>query len=242
MNSDPRFYEAQQALGINNPNSAGEIKKINDYIFEQDIDNYKKDDDFIKAANTLVSQGEIEADSYKYHNEESYKAWAEKKGFDEERSKFYSDRMLKEHGENWYGTGVEGIKYDSSNLTAIQGQMEKDYYDSQTADQQAQLDKAYEQNKADSEAAAAQQQEFMKEMMNQPVYKAQQAMPIAVQKPQAKQEALLPAPAAPMPMNIAPPPAPELTQAANKMAIVRTPQSTKARQRRSTRGTSSLIN
>ena len=43
MNADPRFYEAQQALGISNPNDADEIARINDYIFEQDRDRYMKD-------------------------------------------------------------------------------------------------------------------------------------------------------------------------------------------------------
>ena len=97
-------------------------------------------------------------------------------------------------------------------------------------------------NQLAMEEAAEAQRQMMEDMMNQPVYMPrQQGMP-TVQKPMAKQNPILPAPAAPSPMNIGAPPPPELTAASNKMAIVRTPKSTRQRQRRATRGTSSLIN
>ena len=128
-----------------------------------------------------------------------------------------------------------------SDIDRIYSRMEENAYERQSEEQQEQLDEQYQRMRKDQLADAEKQQELMKEMMNQPVYQPRQAMPTIVQKPEVKNDPLLPAPAAPMPMNIAPPPAPELTAAQNKMAIVRTPQSTKARQRRATRGTSSLI-
>ena len=128
-----------------------------------------------------------------------------------------------------------------SEIDAIYAQMEKNTYDQQSKDQQDQLNEQYERMRADQLADAEAQRELMEEMMNQPVYQPRQTTPMVVKKPDVKNEPLLPAPAPQTPMNIAPPPAPELTATQNEMAIVRTPKSTRARQRRSTRGTSSLI-
>ena len=114
-------------------------------------------------------------------------------------------------------------------------------FDRQAEEQSAELNERYEKMSAEQKAAADEQREFMEEMMNQPVYQPRQTTPMVVKKPDVKNEPLLPAPAPQTPMNIAPPPAPELTATQNEMAIVRTPKSTRARQRRSTRGTSSLI-
>ena len=128
-----------------------------------------------------------------------------------------------------------------SELDRIYARMEQNTYNSQSEDQQAQLQSQYERMRADQLADADRQQELMEEMMNQPVYMPQQGAPPMVEKPAAENEPLLPAPVAPAPMQIGAPPTPELAESANKMAIVRTPKSTKARQRRATRGTSSLI-
>lgn len=97
-------------------------------------------------------------------------------------------------------------------------------------------------NQLAMEEAAKAQRQMMEDMMNQPVYMPKQGAPPVVQKPIPKQNPILPAPAAPSPMNIGAPPPPELTAASNKMAIVRTPKTTRQRQRLATRGTSSLIN
>ena len=128
-----------------------------------------------------------------------------------------------------------------SELDRIYARMEENKYNQQSEDQQFQLQEQYERMRADQLADAERQQELMEEMMNQPVYMPKEGAPPLVQKPAAKNEPLLPAPVAPAPMQIGAPPTPELTESANKMAIVRTPKSTKARQRRATRGTSSLI-
>ena len=115
-------------------------------------------------------------------------------------------------------------------------------YGQQSAKQQKQLEDQFKQSQAAQKASADSQQKMMEEMMNQPVYMPkQQGMPM-VQKPQVQNDPLLPAPAPNTPMSIGAPPAPELTNTGNRMAIVRTPRSTQARSRRATRGTSKLTN
>lgn len=115
-------------------------------------------------------------------------------------------------------------------------------YDRQSDKQSEQLQAQYDQSRADQKEAAEAQQKLMEEMMNQPVYMPkQQGMPM-VQKPEVRNDPLLPAPAPNTPMSIAAPPPPEMTRAQTNMAIVRTPRSTQARSRRATRGTSRLTN
>ena len=115
-------------------------------------------------------------------------------------------------------------------------------YDRQSDENTAQLQTQYDQSRADQKEASEAQQKLMEEMMNQPVYMPkQQGMPM-VQKPEVRNDPLLPAPAPNTPMSIAAPPPPEMTRAQTKMAIVRTPRSTQARSRRATRGTSRLTN
>jgi len=154
----------------------------------------------------------------------------------------YSDGM----GDPDFKRAAKDLDFRSvdkqSELDQIYARMEENTYEEQNKAQQEQLEEQYERMRADQLEDAAKQQELMEEMMNQPVYMPQQGAPPMVQKPQAENSPILPAPVAPSPMQIGAPPAPELTAAANKMAIVRTPKSTKARQRRATRGTSSLIN
>ena len=115
-------------------------------------------------------------------------------------------------------------------------------YDRQAEEQSEQLQAQYDQSQADQKEASEAQQKLMEEMMNQPVYMPkQQGMPV-VQKPEVRNDPLLPAPAPNTPMSIAAPPPPEMTRAQTNMAIVRTPRSTQARSRRATRGTSRLTN
>ena len=115
-------------------------------------------------------------------------------------------------------------------------------YEAQRKEQQQQLKDQYDQTRKDQKEDAEAQRELMEEMMNQPVYMAQQAPSPQVQAPSVDQEPLMPAPAVNTPMSIDAPPAPELTTTGNKLAIVRTPKSTQARKRKATRGTSSLTN
>ena len=224
------------------------MRQINDYIHQQDVALYMKDPDFLRAAGDLAGEGLlVNNEDYRYHSKESFDAWAKSEeggGMSTKEKRDYIARKQDFYGTNdWYAQhGSQGISLDERDISTVMNRVDENTYNEQSAEQQAQLDAAYERSKADSEAAAAEQRAFMEEMMNQPVYMPKQAALPTVQKPMAKQNPILPAPAAPTPMNITPPPAPELTAANNKMAIVRTPQSTKARQRRATRGTSSLTN
>ena len=238
MDSDPMFYEAAQQLGYGTVNKPNEVAAVNAQMLQNQVD-FKSSQGDRYWNEALHNAGHV-----RYYDEDSHWKYARANGSSKKQIEKFRKKMTERHGtEDWYMESErEEYELDSMQFAQIQSDADTLKYEREGRLQQKELDKAYERNKRDSEAAAAEQRAFMKEMMDQPIYQAKQAMPIAVQKPQAKQEALLPAPAAPMPMNIAPPPAPELTQAANKMAIVRTPQSTKARQRRSTRGTSSLIN
>ena len=115
-------------------------------------------------------------------------------------------------------------------------------YDMAADEQAEELQTQYDQSQADQKESAEAQRKMMEEMMNQPVYMPrQQGMPM-VQKPEVRNDPLLPAPAPNTPMSIAAPPPPEMTRAQTNMAIVRTPRSTQARSRRATRGTSRLTN
>ena len=243
VTSDARINKARQALGMDNIENDDDMRKVKAYIFNQDVEHYQKDPEFVRATNQLVMEGRIDASKNRYHDKDSYDQWAEKKfGGRDKRKREYAKRMEEEYGEDWYHTGIEGAQINSQNIVDIQNRQDQNYYNDQAADQQSLLDKTYRKQRRQSEKAAEEQRAFMEEMMNQPVYMPkQQQMPV-VQKPQVQNDPILPAPAAPSPMNIAPPPAPELTAANNKMAIVKTPNSTRARQRRATRGTSSLIN
>lgn len=85
-----------------------------------------------------------------------------------------------------------------------------------------------------------QQQALMEEMMNQPVYSAQQAALPQVQYKAKTPQAMPAAPAPPPAMNIQAAPAPQMTNVGSQMSIVRQSSTAKQRSRRRTRGTSSL--
>ena len=148
--------------------------------------------------------------------------------------------------DEYFAQAAKDLDFDSvekqSDLDRIYNRMEENQYNSQSEDQQKQLEEQYQRMRKDQLADAESQRELMEEMMNQPVYMPkQQSMP-TVQKPEVQNDPILPAPAPNTPMSIEAPPAPELTKSNSRMAIVRTPKSTQTRKRRATRGTSSLTN
>lgn len=241
MDSDPRFADAAKALGINNPNNPDEIRRINAYMFEQDRDYYQKDPAFILAQSQLAQEGRLSQGDYRYHDYDSYKSWAKKEGYSSREIRDFDKKMQKRTGDDWYQS-EGGSTISERDITAIQSRMDENKYAAESADQQEQLRQQYLQMRADQKEDAESQRKMMEEMMNQPVYMPQQQATPVVQAPRQEQEALLPAPTPNTPMSISAPPAPELTNAGNRMAIVRTPKSTQARSRRATRGTSSLIN
>ena len=123
-------------------------------------------------------------------------------------------------------------------------------YDRQTSNAAKKEQKQYQkQLQAQSDEFVAAQQEqaeaqkkLMEEMMNQPIYSAKQAALPPVQYKAPTPEPMPVAPAPPPAMNISPTPPPTLTNVGNQMSIVRQNSTTKARQSRRTRGTSSLTN
>ena len=238
MGTDPLFYEAAQELGYGTVNKASEVAHVNSYLQEKKT-TFKADQNDRYWNEALHNAGHV-----RYYDEDSHWKYARANGSSKKEIEKFNKKMTERHGtEDWYMESERGeYELDSMQFAQIQTDADTLKYEREGRLQQKELDKAYKRSKADSEKAAAEQRAFMEEMMNQPVYMPKQASLPTVQKPVTKQNPILPAPAAPAPMNIAPPPAPELTAANNKMAIVKTPQSTKARQRRSTRGTSSLTN
>jgi hypothetical protein len=146
-----------------------------------------------------------------------------------------------------YRTGINSGEIEGGDRTAwalnqTLGEEESFLSTQYSKDQAKKLRKQYKKDQRKGRKATAEQNKRMEELMNQPVYMPQQGAPPMVQKPQQKFNPILPAPVAPNPMQIGPPPAPELATTGNRMAIVRTARSTQARSRRATRGTSKLTN
>ena len=223
INSDPEILRAQQQLGIDKIKKDKHMVKINEQILKNRVEESRQDPLFVKAQAdlgiaSLDKQSEID--------------------------RVYSRMELNTYNDQTAAGNAQmsSMQADFAAQSAVQAQQMQDSQAAQLAAQQAMMAGQYDQMRADQLADAEAQRAFMEEMMNQPVFMPKQQAPPAVMRPAKQQEALLPAPAPNTPMSIDTPPAPELTNAGNKMAIVRTPKSTQARKRKATRGTSSLIN
>lgn len=237
MDSDPEFYKKAQELGYTNVNNPAEVAAVNALIMQDRVD-YKSAQGDKYWNKALMDSGKIrfydEKTSYRWHRDQGY-------------SKKHIDKMNREKSEqygtkDWYLLDEKASDLSEFEFSEIQSKADSLKYDAESKRNQQQLQKNYERTLADQKASAEEQRKMMEEMMNQPVYMPkQQQMPV-VQKPEVRNDPILPAPAPNTPMSIAAPPAPELTNTGNRMAIVRTPASTQARSRRATRGTSSLTN
>ncbi len=251
IDANPLVGEAQQALDINKIKKPKHMQKINAWIDNKIYDETYKDDYWYQAAGDVVGNDYKDDDFVASRNQLDQinaRAYDYKLQADTDEQ----NQMLIEQGEAF---AAETAKQNELMMKAGQKQVNQQIKASnkqfkqgnrqtkKLAKQQARnLSKRDKVNQAAMEKAAESQRQMMEDMMNQPVYMPRQQSLPTVQKPMPKQNSIMPAPAAPTPMNIAPPPAPELTAASNRMAIVRTPKSTRARQRRATRGTSRLIN
>jgi hypothetical protein len=245
VTADQRMNEARQALGMDNIEDDDDMRKVKAYIWEQDKATYLKDPDFVSATNSLAQEGRLSGDiDYRYHDKDSFDAWAKKEGLrGKELNKYIKKKESRYGGSDWYSEhGGQAFDIQERDLSMIQGRMEETKYAKQSGEQQSQLQKQYEQMRADQQKDADVQRKMMEEMMNQPVYMPKQQQMPMVQKPQVQNDPILPAPAPNTPMSIAAPPAPELVNTGSRMAIVRTPASTQARSRRASRGTSKLTN
>ena len=250
VTADPNVAEAQAALEIKNVNSDNDMRQINEWILNKRYEEQYKDDYWYQAQEDIAgddydddwrpSSGQLDqinARAYDYQVQSETESSNQmlidiQEGFAAETQK-QQNKMIKEQRQQ----NKQNIRANNKLFRKNKKEARKT-----TARQNAIVAERDRVNQESMDKAAAAQQAMMEEMMNQPVYMPRQAALPTVQKPMPKQNPILPAPAAPSPMNIGPPPAPELTSANNKMAIVRTPKSTRARQRRATRGTSSLIN
>jgi hypothetical protein len=250
VTSNPDVAEAQKAIGIKNVDSDNDMREINEWILNKRYEEQYKDDYWYQAQEDIAgddydddwrpSSGQLDqinARAYDYQVQAETQSNNQmlidiQEGFAAETQK-QQDRMIKAQERQNRINNREAKQLFRKNKKETRRQTKK---------QNAIVAERDRVNQENMDKAAAAQQAMMEEMMNQPVYMPRQAALPTVQKPMPKQNPILPAPAAPSPMNIGPPPAPELTLANNKMAIVRTPKSTRARQRRATRGTSSLIN
>ena len=57
MTSDPKFASAAKELGISNVNNEDEVRRINEYIMQQDIDRAARDPNFNPARDQLLEEG-----------------------------------------------------------------------------------------------------------------------------------------------------------------------------------------
>jgi hypothetical protein len=251
IDSSPLVGEAQQALGINKIKKPKHMQKINSWIENKIYTDTYKDDYWYQAA------GDVVGDDYK---EEGYYASAHQ--LDQINSRAYDYKLQADTDEQNEMLIQQGVEYaeqmekqNKANAKTLKKSTNQQIRagrktNNQTLRQNKKLANKQSKdlaardaaNQAQMESAAESQRAFMEEMMNQPVLMPRQQSLPTVQKPMPKQNQIMPAPAAPAPMNIGAPPAPELTESSNRMAIVRTPKSTRARQRRATRGTSRLTN
>lgn len=237
MDSDPAFYAAAQALGYGNVNNASEVAAVNAYMM-QDRVNYKSAQGDKYWNKALYDSGKI-----RFYDEKTSYRWHRKAGYSKRHIEQMNRKKSKQYGtDDWWMLDEKPSDLNEFEFSEIQSKADQLKYDAESVKNQQQLQKNYERTLADQKASAEEQRKMMEEMMNQPVYMPkQQQMPV-VQKPEVRDDPILPAPAPNTPMSIAAPPAPELTNTGNRMAIVRTPASTQARSRRATRGTSNLTN
>ena len=228
INSDADVYRAQQALGINKIKKDKHMAKINDYLLEERWEKEGQRGSFENSLKVAERKGIIE--------EGDRTTWAldQVLGVEDERNYAEDARESAKQMEEMQQGFADQQK-------AMQLEMQETQA-AQLAQQQEAMKAQYDQSRADQAANAEAQKAMMEEMMNQPVYMPkQQQMPV-VQRPEVRNDPIPPAPNPPSPMNIAAPPAPELTSASNRMGIVKTSRSLRTRSRRATRGTSSLTN
>jgi hypothetical protein len=129
---------------------------------------------------------------------------------------------------------------DAWYLSQVQDRMYTNTQDEAYAQQKADTDKAAQDFKDMMSAQSEAQAKMMEEIMNAPTYQARQGDVAPVMAPVVNPKPIPVAPPTPTMEIQETPPAPELTQTTNNMAIVRQPKTARARQRTRSRGTASL--
>lgn len=165
-----------------------------------------------------------------YLQEQDYNIAARDPNFNTARQQLLDEGLLSDQDnqyEPWYLSKIQGRMYDNTQDEAY-------------AEQQAATDKAAQDFKDLMAQQSEEQAKMMEEMMNAPTYQARQGDVAPVMAPVVTPKPIPVAPPTPAMEIQKTPPAPELTQTANNMAIVRQPKSARARQRSRSRGTASL--
>lgn len=207
-----------------------DVRVFNEWLLKDSFDTEFADDTFMDAFNELAKEGSLRG--------------ARDLDYNSRQAQQFRNQYKKEVGttDGWEGAYAY-TNFDYSDDSDLQRVYDKQYelnQDRYTEEQNQRLDEQT-QNFLDSQKEAAEANAaMMEEMMNAPVYQAQQA---ALPKVQYKAKTPEPMPAAPAPpptMNITPAPAPELVNAGNQMGIVKQSSTARTRSRQRTRGTASL--
>ena len=165
-----------------------------------------------------------------YLAKQDYEVAARDPNFGTARQQLLDEGLLKEDDDNyspWY-------------LSTIQGRMYDNTQDEAYAEQKASTDKAAQDFKDMMNEQSESQAQMMEDMMNAPTYQAQQGSVAPVMAPVVTPDPIPVTPSTPTMKIQKTPPAPELVQGPNKMAIVRQSKTARTRQRSSSRGTASL--
>lgn len=248
-----RYKDFMAASGTKNFGSDNDVRNFNQWLLQDQFDTEFRDESFMGAFTDLVVEGNLTGSKnidfkskqalqfkrkYAQMNEGKYKGWQGAYAYT--NFDYSDDSDLQRVYDKQFEIQQEAIRLESTQ--ALEDQFEANQQmqiDAQNAANQAQqdmIDAMNEQAKQNS----TDQKEMMEEMMNQPIYQAQQA---ALPKVQYKPKTPEPMPAAPAPpptMNISPAPAPELVNTGNQMGIVKQSSTARTRSRQRTRGTASL--
>lgn len=223
-------YKDYRDSGGKKIKSDKDVRYFNEWLLQDQFDTEFNDKNFVKAFSNLAEDGTLTGSKDIDFKSSSARRF---------RSKYKKETGT---GDGWEGAyAYESFSYsDESDLQRVYDEQyrleQEDYQDEQNERLDNQTQMFIDQQKEAAEANA----EMMEEMMNQPMYMAQQA---ALPKVQYKAKTPKPMPAQPAPapvMNISPAPAPELVNAGNQMGIVKQSSTARTRSRQRTRGTASL--
>jgi len=207
-----------------------DVAAFNEWLLQDQFDTEFNDESFMDAFNNLARDGNLTGSKHL--------------DFKSQEARKFRQKYKREVGRTrgWEGAyAYMNFDYgDDSDLQRVYDEQFRIQQEQFTKDQNKRLDKQTKDFLDAQKQAAADNQKAMEELMNQPVYQAQQA---AMPKVQYKPDNPAPVPAAPAPppsMNISPAPAPELVNVSSPMGIVRQSTTARTRSRQRTRGTASL--
>lgn len=207
-----------------------DVRIFNEWLLQDSFETEFADDTFMDAFTNLAKEGSLRG--------------ARDLDYESKEAREFRRQYKKEVGNTrgWEGAyAYSNFNYsDDADLQRVYDEQYRLNQENYQDEQNDRLDKQTQDFLDSQKEAAEANAEMMEEMMNAPVYQAQQA---AMPKVQYKPDNPAPVPAAPAPppsMNISPAPAPELVNVSNPMGIVRQSTTSRSRSRQRTRGTASL--